>query len=118
MTTHQSIRSYETNIQNILILLQRVTKICNMRISLTTWTIVCDSIFLTSFVLPVIYQRCVMYHKKLRTLRPARIFADADSPPRRFRGLQHDEKRDYRIQIARIFGKRIHLVNIRFRSSI
>lgn len=59
-----------------------------------------------------------MYHKKLRTLRLARIFADTDSPPHRFRGLQHDEKRDHRIQIARIFGKRIHLVNIGFRGSV
>lgn len=34
-----------------------------------TWTTVCVSIFLTSFALPVIHQRCVMYHKKLRTFR-------------------------------------------------
>jgi len=59
-----------------------------------------------------------MHHKKLRTLWPARIFADTDSPPRRFRGLQRDEKREHRMQIARIYGKRIHLINIGFQSSI
>lgn len=100
----KNIGLYDTNVS--------IVSMCNEIVSRAnfiddTRTIVCDSIFLTkskkvSFCLSSTNGAWCIIKNYVRFGR-ARIFADTDSSPGRFRGSQRDEKSDHRIQITYIW---------------